>query len=108
MATNIKLLGQGSIGTATNPPGSLLFSNTTSKLVTSVVLLGTSSAGDVTLYAAPSGTATGFEPRCHKVNVGFTAAVALTDVITLGAGDELRGSASVANINYVVYGIDRD
>ncbi len=86
----------------------MLFSNTTSKLVTSIVLLGTSNAGDVTLYAALSGTATGSEPRCYKVNVGTSAAVTLSDVITLGAGDELRGSASASNINYVVYGIERD
>jgi hypothetical protein len=106
MSITIKNLGEGQLAATVSDMYTVAVLKTT--IVRQIVLVNTDIvARTINLYYTKSGSSDRalFE-LAYSVDAGKS--VCLDRIVTMGAGDKLRGSASAANaVDYIISGIER-
>ena len=109
MATNVKVLGIGTLGINQTIP---LYSPTGTKsaVITSVAILNKGPANRaVILYVVPASPAGNDSRIFSNAALAADAGATVNDVITLSGADSITGTASTGgDVHYAVYGIERD
>ncbi|MBL9171121.1 MAG: hypothetical protein JNN07_25535 [Verrucomicrobiales bacterium] len=109
MATTIKIIANGFLGTGLSP-AVYTPTGTKSAFVTGITFMNThASAQAVTWYVLPGGVSSSEARIYFNSSIAQNAGDKINDVITLSGADQLVGTATnTSAVSFAVYGIERD